>query len=792
MQSEGNQEGRRVAGRYHLLEPIGRGGMGTVWKAHDELLDRTVAIKEVRYSAALGEDVQTLNQRLLREARAAARLTHPNVVVVYDVIEENEQPWIVMQLVQSRSLGQVLREDGPLPPRQVAEIGLALLGALQSAHDAGVLHRDVKPENVLLAQNGRVVLTDFGIAKLDSESTLTMTGVAGTPAFIAPERLRGLPARRESDLWSLGATLYAAVEGRSPHDRKMPLATMHSVMTDPPDPARNAGPLLPVLEGLLRKEPVQRLTYAEASAMLRKVTEGRSPTQPSWMIRPASSPSSPAGAAPAGDGSPAAAERRKPYGAPAPRKPATPPSPARPAGGPAVPPAREKPVTPPQRERPLAPPPGGGPVPPSGADRPDAPSLRKASRNDGETASAEHGAPAARREAAPASESGAAVIPQTGQVKPPSAREAASSGGDAAPPAGDGSVSADGSPAAPPAIAASSAAPPPGGAAGDDPAASGAPSAPSPSPSPDIRKYVRSLVPEEPAEPPAVPAPAPAPRTQPAPVRRGGPAPGPADQERTRLGTTVFAGGAGLTAPPGVRRALPIVVGALVLVGGVGVWIGMNSGDDGEAGTAGQSRPSASAPAGSPTEPGGSGESGEPGGGDSSPDPSSPTPSPSESEKKTDDKKEKKDKSKLPSGWRMHKDPFGFSVGLPKGWKVERRQGTQVRFRGPDDRRSYLMIDYTDSPGPDSKKDWDVYEPQARGGFPGYKRIRIEKVDYMEDAADWEFTWEPGYGKVRVLNRGFITKGGRGYAIYWHTPASKWKKNLKLFEGFAATFSSKK
>ncbi|MBG0817407.1 serine/threonine-protein kinase [Planomonospora sp. ID82291] len=786
MQSEGNQEGRRVAGRYHLLEPIGRGGMGTVWKAHDELLDRTVAIKEVRYSAALGEDVQTLNQRLLREARAAARLTHPNVVVVYDVIEENAQPWIVMQLVPSRSLGQVLREDGPLPPRRVAEIGLALLGALQSAHDAGVLHRDVKPENVLLAPNGRVVLTDFGIAKLDSESTLTMTGVAGTPAFIAPERLRGLPARRESDLWSLGATLYAAVEGRSPHDRKMPLATMHSVMTDPPDPARNAGPLLPVLEGLLRKEPVQRLTYAEASAMLRKVTEGRSPTQP-WLIRPAaSSSSSPAGAAPAGDGPPAPPERRKPYGTPAPRPPATPPPPARPAGGPAVPPARERPVTPPERE---------GPVPPPGGGRTDAPAPRgtpSREQGDAEKDAAERAAPAQQREAGAVSASAAAVIPQTGQVVPPSAAGAASSARDAASPAAgpaEGPAPAGGgAPAVPPAPAADSGdAPPSGDAAQEAPAASGDPSAasepPSPSPSPDIRKYVRSLVPEESADsgPPAVPAPAP----RPEPVREAD----PADQERTRLGTGAFAGGTGLTAPPGIRRALPIVVGALVLVGGVGVWIGMNSGDDG--GAAGRSRPSASAPAGSPTEPGGSGESGEPGGGDSSQTPSSPTPSPSKSEK-TEEKEKKKDGSKLPSGWRMHKDPNGFSVGLPKGWKVERRQGTQVRFRGPDDRRSYLMIEYTDSPGPDSKKDWDVYEPQARGGFPGYKRIRIEKVDYMEDAADWEFTWEPGYGKVRVLNRGFITKGGRGYAIYWHTPASKWKKNLKLFEGFAATFSSKK
>ncbi|MEV5891037.1 serine/threonine-protein kinase [Nonomuraea fuscirosea] len=267
--SDRKQDGRRIAGRYQLQEPIGRGGMGIVWRAYDELLDRTVAVKEVRYAAALGEEVQLLNRRTMREARAAARFEHPNVIVVHDVIEEDGRPWIVMQLVQSRSLGAVIKQDGPLPATRVAEIGLAMLDALHRAHEAGVLHRDVKPENVLLADDGRVVLTDFGIATLETETQLTVTGLAGTPAFIAPERLKGLPARRESDLWSLGATLYTAVEGRSPHERGMALATMHAVLTDEPDPAQNLGPLEGVIHGLLNKEPVQRLTYEEAQRLLR-------------------------------------------------------------------------------------------------------------------------------------------------------------------------------------------------------------------------------------------------------------------------------------------------------------------------------------------------------------------------------------------------------------------------------------------------------------------------------------------------------------------------------------------
>ena len=177
--SDRKRDGRRIAGRYQLQEPIGRGGMGIVWRAHDELLDRTVAVKEVRYAAALGDEVQLLNRRTMREARAAARFEHPNVIVVHDVIEEDGRPWIVMQLVQSRSLGAVIKQDGPLPPKRVAEIGLAVLDALQRAHEAGVLHRDVKPENVLLADDGRVVLTDFGIATLETETQLTVTGAGG-------------------------------------------------------------------------------------------------------------------------------------------------------------------------------------------------------------------------------------------------------------------------------------------------------------------------------------------------------------------------------------------------------------------------------------------------------------------------------------------------------------------------------------------------------------------------------------------------------------------------------------
>ncbi|MEV7967621.1 serine/threonine-protein kinase [Sphaerisporangium sp. NPDC088356] len=266
---------RRVAGRYHLLEAIGRGGMGVVWLAHDELLDRPVAVKEVLYRAISEDDRVAFNRRTIREARAAGRLDHPSVVVVHDVIEEDGRPWIVMQLVRSRSLGEVLRTGGPLDPRSVADIGTQILGALRAAHAAGVLHRDVKPENVLLTDDGRVVLTDFGIATMPEETALTTTGsLSGTPAFMPPERLRGHPAIPQSDLWSLGATLYAAVEGRPPFDKGAAVPTMAAVLNEQPEPTRLAGPLGPVIQGLLRKEPEDRITAADAAEALRRVAAG--------------------------------------------------------------------------------------------------------------------------------------------------------------------------------------------------------------------------------------------------------------------------------------------------------------------------------------------------------------------------------------------------------------------------------------------------------------------------------------------------------------------------------------
>jgi serine/threonine protein kinase len=270
-----------IGGRYRLLRTIGQGGMGTVWQAHDEVLGRDVAVKEILPPPDLtGPEREVFAIRTFREARAAGRVAHPGVAAVYDVLEERGHPWIVMQLVRSRTLGECIRDDGPLPPPEAAYIGLQLLEALRAAHAAGVLHRDVKPDNVLLAEDGRAVLTDFGIATTEDEAPVTRTGIlVGTPAFMAPERAAGGQARPASDLWSLGVTLYMAVEGHSPFHRENALATLGAVLHAEPEPLARAGVLGPVLLGLLRKNPSQRMSLEEAEHRLAAIVAGSAPEQ---------------------------------------------------------------------------------------------------------------------------------------------------------------------------------------------------------------------------------------------------------------------------------------------------------------------------------------------------------------------------------------------------------------------------------------------------------------------------------------------------------------------------------
>ncbi|MEU8797923.1 serine/threonine-protein kinase [Spirillospora sp. NPDC048819] len=274
-------QARLLGNRYRLDSVVGRGGMGTVWRAFDVMLDREVAVKEVLLPPGLSDSERAvLYERTFREARASARLNHSGVVTVHDVVEESDRPWIVMELVLAPSL-QDLLDRGPMEHRRVADIGLQMLGALRHAHEKGILHRDVKPSNVLITDAGRVVLTDFGIAQVEGDATLTQTGlVMGSPAYIPPERAQGERAVPASDLWALGATMYAAVEGRSPYERSDAMSSLQAALTEPVPPARNAGPLTRVLDGLLAREPVNRMTAAQAHPLLTQVANLPPPPPP--------------------------------------------------------------------------------------------------------------------------------------------------------------------------------------------------------------------------------------------------------------------------------------------------------------------------------------------------------------------------------------------------------------------------------------------------------------------------------------------------------------------------------
>ncbi|MEU9183076.1 protein kinase [Streptomyces sp. NPDC048484] len=269
-------EGRLVAGRYRLTQQIGRGGMGTVWRVQDEVLGRQVALKRLHTQPQLSDgELATLYERMRREARSAARIVHPNVVMVHDAVDDDGQPCIIMEYVPADTLGELLKERRTLPPEEAARIGLGMIAALRAAHAAGVLHRDVKPGNVMIGAEGRVVLTDFGIAMTADASTLTKTGeMVGSIHYMAPERIRGKKPGPASDLWALGATLYQAVEGRPPFHRDTAMEAAYAIAVEPLEPMKQAGPLQPLIEALLSKDPEDRPSAEQTEQALRVARSG--------------------------------------------------------------------------------------------------------------------------------------------------------------------------------------------------------------------------------------------------------------------------------------------------------------------------------------------------------------------------------------------------------------------------------------------------------------------------------------------------------------------------------------
>ncbi|GGS38873.1 serine/threonine-protein kinase [Actinokineospora fastidiosa] len=272
---------RVIAGRYRVLNELGRGGMGVVWLAEDTTIGRHVAIKELHLPDGVpAAERLVFEERVLREARTAGRLNDPAVVTVYDVVQESGATYIVMELIQAPTLADVVRERGPLKSDAVARLAEQLLSALESAHQAGIVHRDVKPSNIMLAANGRAKLTDFGIAQSVDDPRLTTSGLLiGSPAYLAPEQLRGESASAASDLWALGAVLFFAIEGYSPFERANTAATMHAILNEVPFLTRGSGALASVISGLLNTHPQARLTAAQVRGLLTHVQPGP-PTGP--------------------------------------------------------------------------------------------------------------------------------------------------------------------------------------------------------------------------------------------------------------------------------------------------------------------------------------------------------------------------------------------------------------------------------------------------------------------------------------------------------------------------------
>ncbi|GAA3442229.1 hypothetical protein Pve01_10590 [Planomonospora venezuelensis] len=721
--------------------------MGTVWRAHDRSLGRDVAIKEIRQEPGLSEAQRSeLRERMIREGRTAARISHPSVATIHDAIIEDGSPWIIMELVQARSLEQVIEEEGPLPPRLVAEIGVDLLGALRAAHAQGILHRDVKPGNVLITESGRVVLTDFGIAKAAGDTSLTQTGmVIGSPGYTAPERARGEHTGPESDLWSLGATLYFAVEGRPAYERSSVAETLAALMTESADPPVQAGPLRPVLEHLLEKDYTARLTASQAAAMLRAVAD-----TPSAGAVPPEVPAEPPAAA-SGDGGPTApAGSPDGPGAAAGAAPGTgngtgsgPEDGAaqdeefdadrtmlviRPKTGLRLPGTEETPVAAaPLAASPPAVPDTAPPVAPPAASPATPP-------------------PARPRPPVTSSELGVHVAGRPRTPVPPGDRDG-------------------GTPGAPP-VEDSSATPPHGFPVVSRTGGPGAPMTPPPvnpaGPSPDDESTAVGMLPGHGGPGgfggPGGPLPGGIPQ-QPLPPPGYGPGPGNGALPPTRgLGTDLFsiaqAQGAESARPRGNRNGTLVLIGVAAVSLVIIMILVVAAFAD--------SRESSTAAAGVATAP------------TAGPDAAAGAAS---------------------SGLRSHKDPGGFTISVPDPLKGG-TDGDDVVFRSSDDPR-YLRVNTAPHVSDDVRKTVTAIQNAAAeaGSYPGYRLVGVTEADPEPyagaDTADWEFTYLAGGKTVHVLARFVSLPGKDDYVIYWAVPAASWEEQAGVRDEVLTSFRPK-
>ncbi|TCR25095.1 serine/threonine-protein kinase [Streptomyces sp. BK205] len=743
--SRQNESERLLAGRYRLGGVLGRGGMGTVWRAEDETLGRTVAVKELRFPASIDEDEKRrLITRTLREAKAIARIRNTSAVTVYDVVDEDDRPWIVMELVEGKSLAEVIREDGLLEPKRAAEVGLAILDVLRSAHREGILHRDVKPSNVLISEDGRVVLTDFGIAQVEGDPSITSTGMlVGAPSYISPERARGHKPGPAADLWSLGGLLYAAVEGAPPYDKGSAIATLTAVMTEPLEEPKNAGPLKDVIYGLLSKDPAQRLDDSRARAMLTAVIHAPEPKEtepepPSDATRVVPLPAQPEERAGGERLRGALRSMRKAAGAAATSAAAS----------------RTKS--------------GGGTAGSGTANSGAAGSGSAGSRAAGPGASGSAGSASG----GPASGASASGVSASGV----SASGASSSVG--------GKVPAQASEPAAAAAAAS---------------AASAPAKPSPS--------VKPSTPAKDAPASAAAAASSASTAGGAAgVRDGQTQQANAVSDGRSSGWPVMTPPDGLAPRPVPRAPLTdvvprrtlVIIAVVVLLAILGIVLALTlgGGDEGTDGAkGGGTKATASAGGSADTKEDKSGGTRTDGATTGTPSSdtgagAANTPSTEESGRSSAGSSGSGDSSGDSAVAKTYKGSQGYSIGLPEGWSFQTSGSAGDRFTGPDGQK--LLVAWTSTPKGDPVADWENQERSMVRAQ--YTKIRIAKVSYRGwNTADWEFTYVENGTKYRTIDRGFVVNGHLGYALMYTAKAANWGTELRedTWQTLARTFEPK-
>lgn len=730
--TRGGVPGLVVAGRYRLAVSIGQGGMGRVWRATDDMLDRQVAVKEMRIDGLDPEDSRTRRERTLREARATARIDHPHVVRVYDVVDAGDRLWIVMELVDGRSLEQVVAQDGPLGVRDTARIGLELVDALGQIHAQGVLHRDIKPANVLVRRTGahHAVLTDFGIAAIQNAEALTMAGMlVGSPDYMAPERVSGRPQGPPSDLWSLGATLCAALGGRSPFSRATTLATLHAVLYEEPELPAAAGPLHDLLAALLAKEPESRPGVPELTETLCRIA-----TNPAAATRTA-----------AGTGAPGSGE------------PATRPTTV------AAPPAAgaQDTVTGPGGEG------GPGRVPEDGVAAPEGPGHTEA----------EPVAAAGQPSAGGPDPAAAGPTPQSGAARPSTTTTPDAEA--LPPPTGHPTLT-------PP--------PPPPPAPATTPAPT-VRNPPTPEPAPHPQPRHPSTPPPD-ADPDPYPFPTPRPDRPTTPVLRRAPAPPPHSASEAPPTSTPEDPSTGAPTPPDAaelptrprpappvtptdpatptappppprrnnRRAGLLAVTALAVTAAVAAVVvpAMNDGSDdrhdksGKGGKSDRTSTSVS----------------------SSPAAEIPTRTPDPTVAGTSRPPE------LPPGARTEAGVFAWVP--PEGFSRQVHAGAEVHYTSPDARQE--IVGKASLARGDLLEQWRKKE-RSTGEGPGYERIRLEETEFRgRPAVVWEYTVIAQELPWHVRSLGFDT-GGKSYQLTtWYHPDIE-DRALPVYEKVEKTFT---